>query len=202
VRRRSLAGDVFVSALAFALEGGRGFPVAKCAGGDAELGGDSLLCHSLGEQLRRPLLLSGLLLSAAALVGELLLRPRPHRLAAPARRDAALAVGGLGGGAGAGGSLERGALTEPLAHLGGGQPIPAAADAPAGEAAVQLLGDRVGVAPLGVGARARGRSIPATRRSEAGLRPRRGRGGDGLLAREGDNPLGDLGPPIVELAVE
>ena len=25
---------------------------------------------------------------------------------------------------------------------------------------------------------------------------------DGLLAREGDNPLGDLGPPIVELAVE
>jgi hypothetical protein len=47
-----------------------------------------------------------------------------------------------------------------------------------------------------------GRSIPATRPSEAGLRPRRGRGGDGLLAREGDNPLGDLGPPIVELAVE
>jgi hypothetical protein len=155
-----------------------------------------------GEQLRRPLLFSGSLLSAVALVDELLLGPRPHRLAAPARGDAALAVGGLGGGAGAGGSLERGALTEPLAHLGGGQPIPAAADAPAGEAAVQLLGDRVGVAPLGVGARARGRSIPATRRSEAGLRPRRGRGGDGLLAREGDNPLGDLGPPIVELAVE
>jgi hypothetical protein len=197
----SLAGGVFVLALAFALEGGRGFP-ARRAGGDAEIGGDRLLCHSLGEQLRRPLLFSGSLLSAVALVGELLLGPRPHRLAAPARRDAALAVGGLGGGAGAGGSLERGALTEPLAHLGGGQPIPAAADAPAGEAAVQLLGDRVGVAPLGVGARARGRSIPATRRSEAGLRPRRGRGGDGLLAREGDNPLGDLGPPIVELAVE
>ena len=55
---------------------------------------------------------------------------------------------------------------------------------------------------VGVGARAKGRSIPATRRSEAGLRPRRGRGGDGLLAREGDNPLCDLGPPIVELAVE
>jgi hypothetical protein len=155
VRRRSLAGGVFVLALAFALEGGRGFPVARRAGGDAELGGDRLLCHSLGEQLRRPLLFSGSLLAAAALVGELLLGPRPHRLAAPAWLDAALAVDGLGGGAGAGGSLERGALTEPLAHLVGGQPIPVAADAPAGEAAVQLLGDRVGVAPLGVGARAR-----------------------------------------------
>jgi hypothetical protein len=63
VRRRSLAGGVFVLALAFALEGGRGFPVARRAGGDAELGGDRLLCHSLGEQLRRPLLFSGSLLA-------------------------------------------------------------------------------------------------------------------------------------------
>ena len=84
-----------------------------------------------------PLLFSSSLLSAAALVGELLLGPRPHLLAAPARRDAALACGSLSSGAGAGRSLERGALTEPLAHLGGGQPIPAAADATAGEAAVQ-----------------------------------------------------------------
>ena len=77
-------------ALAFALEDGRGFPVAKRAGGDAELGGDSLLCHSLAEQLRRPLLFSSSLLAAAALIGELLFGPRPHRLAAPAKRDAAL----------------------------------------------------------------------------------------------------------------
>jgi hypothetical protein len=48
VRRRSLAGGVFV--LALALEGGRGFPVAKRAGGDAEFGGDRLLCHSLAER--------------------------------------------------------------------------------------------------------------------------------------------------------
>jgi hypothetical protein len=51
---------------------------------------------------------------------------------------------------GAGRSLERGALTEPLAHLGGDQPIPAAADAAAGEVAVQLVGHRVGVPPLGI----------------------------------------------------
>src|SRR6266576_2814367 len=73
-RRGSLAGGLFVVALALALEGGRGFPVAKRAGGDAELGGDGLLCHSLAEQPGRPLLLSGSLLAAAALVGELLLR--------------------------------------------------------------------------------------------------------------------------------
>ena len=72
------------------------------------------------------------------------------RLMAVGGRDAALACG-LGGGAGAGRGLERGALAEPLAHLGGGQPIPAAADAPAGEVAVQLLGDRVAIPPLGVG---------------------------------------------------
>jgi hypothetical protein len=87
-RPGSLAGGVFGLALAFALESGRGFPVAKRAGGDAELSGDRLLCHSLAEQLRRPLLFSGSLLAAAALVGALLLRPRPRRLAAPARRDA------------------------------------------------------------------------------------------------------------------
>jgi hypothetical protein len=115
--RRSLAGGLFVVVLAFALERGGGFPVAKRAGGEAELGGDRLLCHSLAEQLRRPLLLSGSLLAAAALVGELLLGPRPHRLAAPARRDAALpGGGGLGGGAGAGGGLERGALASPSAR--------------------------------------------------------------------------------------
>jgi len=101
-----------------------------------------LLCHPLAEQLRRPLLLCGSLLLAAALVGELLLRPRPHPFA-PAGSEPAVAGGGLGGGAGAGGSLERGAPAERLAQLRGGQPIPAAADAPPGEAAVQLLGDRL-----------------------------------------------------------
>jgi hypothetical protein len=77
-RRRSPVSGVFVLALTFTLEGGRCFPVAKRAGGDAKLGGDSLPCHSLAEQLRGPLLLSGSLLAAAALVGELLLRPRPR----------------------------------------------------------------------------------------------------------------------------
>lgn len=45
-------------------------------------------------------------------------RPFAFHLLAPARSDAALAGGGLGGGgAGTGGSLERGAPTEPFAHL-------------------------------------------------------------------------------------
>jgi len=37
-RRRSLAGGAFVLALALAVEGGRGFPVAKRAGGEADRG--------------------------------------------------------------------------------------------------------------------------------------------------------------------
>jgi hypothetical protein len=72
---------------------GRGFPVAKRAGRDAQLGGGLLLCHPLAEQLRRPLLLSSSLLSAAALIGELLLRPRPQLLA-PAGSDPPIAGGG------------------------------------------------------------------------------------------------------------
>ena len=65
-RRRGRAGGVFVLALLLALECGGGFPVAKRAGGDTQLGSVSLLGHSLGEQLRRPPLLSGSLPSAAA----------------------------------------------------------------------------------------------------------------------------------------
>src|SRR5439155_23347893 len=68
-RRGWLAGGVFVLAFALAAEGGRGFPVAKRAAADANLGGGSLLGHPLAEQLRRPLLLGGSLLLAAALVG-------------------------------------------------------------------------------------------------------------------------------------
>jgi hypothetical protein len=64
-------------ALELVAEGGRGLPVAKCAAGDAQLVGCLFLGHSLGEQPGRPLL-SRSLLSAAALVGELLLRPRPR----------------------------------------------------------------------------------------------------------------------------
>jgi len=77
-RRRWLAGGALVLALELETKGGRGFPVAKRARTDAKLGRDLLLCHPLGEQLRRPLLLSSPLLSAAALVRALLLRPRPH----------------------------------------------------------------------------------------------------------------------------
>jgi hypothetical protein len=44
-----LGGGAFVLALALAAEGGRTFPVAKRAGRDAQLGGDSFLCHPLGE---------------------------------------------------------------------------------------------------------------------------------------------------------
>jgi len=65
-RRRSLAGGVFVLALALAAEGGRGFPVPKGAASDANLAGGLFLCHPLAEQLRRPRLLSSSLLSAAA----------------------------------------------------------------------------------------------------------------------------------------
>jgi hypothetical protein len=128
-----LPGGVFVLALELAAEGGRGFPVAKRARGDAEFGGDSLRSHSLVEQLRRLRLFARSLLSAAPLVGELLQRPRPHPPAA-AGRGRVLLGGGLGGGAGAGlgvgGSLERGGPAERLAHIGEREPIPAAADTP------------------------------------------------------------------------
>jgi len=76
--RGGSAGGAFVLALALAAEGGSTFPVAKRAGRDAQLGGDGLLGHPLGEQLRGLPLLARSLLSAAALVGELLLRPRPR----------------------------------------------------------------------------------------------------------------------------
>jgi hypothetical protein len=62
--------------------------------------------------------------------------------------------GGLGGGAGAGlgvgGSLERGGPAERLARVGEREPIPAAAETPPGEVAVQLLGDRLCVATVGI----------------------------------------------------
>jgi hypothetical protein len=44
---------------------------------------------------------------------------------------------------------------EPLPHLRDREPIPAAADTPAGEAAKQLLGDRDRVAPVGLRPRER-----------------------------------------------
>jgi hypothetical protein len=77
-RRGWLPGGVFVLALELAAEGGRGFPVAKRAAGDGKLEGGLFLGRPLAEQLRRLLLLVRSLLSAAPLVGELLLRPRPH----------------------------------------------------------------------------------------------------------------------------
>jgi hypothetical protein len=149
-RHRSLAGGVFVLALAFALEVGGGFPVAKRAGGDAETRQRQLAVSFPGRAASPPASAFGFAPVGGGARRRVASRSAPHGLAARARSDAALAEGGLGGGAGAGGSLERDALAEPLAHLGGGQPIPAAADAPAGEVAVELVGDRVGVPPLGV----------------------------------------------------
>src|SRR5207247_6161111 len=86
-------------------EGGRGVPVAKRAASDANRGGCLLLCHSLGEQLRRPLLLCGPFLSAAARRRAASPSARPRPLA-PAGSGRAFPGGGLGGGAG--GSLECG----------------------------------------------------------------------------------------------
>jgi hypothetical protein len=93
VRRRSLAGGVFVLALAFALEGGRGFPVARRAGGDAELGGRPLAVSFPGRAASPPAAVFGFAPGAAALVGELLLGPRP----APARRPGVARRGPRGG---------------------------------------------------------------------------------------------------------
>ncbi len=98
---------MFVLALELAAEGGRGFPVAERAASDANREGGPFLGHPLAEQPRRQLLFARSLLSAAALVGALLLRPRPRQLA-PAGSDRAFPGGGVSG-AGAGGSLERGA---------------------------------------------------------------------------------------------
>jgi hypothetical protein len=56
----------------------------------------------------------------------------------------------VGGGAGAGGRLNRGGPGERLAHLRNRHPVPAAAHRPPGEAAIELLGDPVRVPTIGV----------------------------------------------------
>ncbi len=144
-----MGGRAAAGLLGEAAEGGRAFPVAKRAAADADREGGLFLCPRLAEQPRRPPLLARSLLSAAALVGELLLGSRPW-LPAAAGSESAVAGGGLGDGAGAGGSLDRGGPAERLAHLRLGQPVPAGASTPPGEVAVQLLGDRVRVPTVGI----------------------------------------------------
>ena len=66
----------------------------KRAAGDADRGGRLFLGHSPTEQPRRPLLHACPLLPAAALVGELLLRPLAQALV-PETSEPALFGGGL-----------------------------------------------------------------------------------------------------------
>src|SRR6266536_115754 len=132
-------------AFELAAEGGRGLPVAKRAAADAKHGGSLFLGHP-AEQSGRPPLLLPALLAAAALVGELLLRPSAR--ARPPVSELALA-GSLGG-AGALRRLDGRTPAEPVPQLLDREPIPAATVTLFGEAAIELLADRDRVPTLAV----------------------------------------------------
>src|SRR6266567_3507231 len=109
-------------AFELAAEGGRGLPVAKRAAADAKHGGSLFLGHPTEQSGRPPLLLPALL-AAAALVGELLLRPPARAL--PLASSELARTGGLGG-AGALRRLDGRTPAEPVPQLLDREPIPAA----------------------------------------------------------------------------
>jgi len=105
----------------------------------------SALLHPQADQGRGALLLGVSLAPAAQVVFQLLLRRGP-RPVPTTPSEAGFALGGCGGGQGAGcsglgGSLQRGAVTERGANIRGRHPIPLLMLTPVGEVPVQLIGD-------------------------------------------------------------
>jgi hypothetical protein len=136
-------------------EGGRLLPVAQRPRSDSDRGGGLVLRPSTGEQPGGLPLLGGALTLAAALVGELLLRPRPRAAPAPAP-EGGLASGRLGGGERAGGRSRLGRpqrrwVGERRTDVDGIEPEPVPVRTPAGEAALELLEDRFGGEPVRAG---------------------------------------------------